>query len=622
MSKSLGILLRNLRKIQGINQKELSRGICSLSTLSRFESGEREPSKIVFDALISKLGKNSNKWEIILSENDKLLIKCRNYIDYLIKSEKWLHLEKAIKDYEKLIKIDNNLNEQYICLINAIIYNKNREYKKAIKECIKGLELTGIKINLEKFKINLVILENELKLICLLLEILLEENLINILDIYNYWKEVINYIDEKCTDDEYKLNFYIMSFYNIAYILYLNNKYDESLLYVDKGIKCIINNKSIYYLKNFLLLLVNLNDYISYELFSISKNIKYKDIGVILETIEQWSLKNFEEKEVYIRPYNSVYSINEVIRNTRNYSNKTQEELMLSKDMKSFIGNQYNISNIENCKQTPNKKSSKNFLQALDIGNEEESYRLSIIEDNFELQELGYKIDFYISIYNYEEALLLLNDLESKINMSNIYNKQYIEKLRLFIKNGINALPCEEYKNEIIKILSITIKDIDKLKTEKWERFFTKEELRLLLNIGGAYHRGKNYEEALIWYKKLEEYFEKFYTSSGIIVYRTLMYSLSQIYGLLGFYEKSIEKSKNCIFMDILNTKIYDFNRALFNIGWCYAKIMLKDNNNLKSIYKENCYKILKQSYHLSKLYNDNIVIDEINKLITLWNLE
>ena len=142
MSKSLGILLRNLRKIQGINQKELSRGICSLSTLSRFESGEREPSKIVFDALISKLGKNSNKWEIILSENDKLLIKCRNYIDYLIKSEKWLHLEKAIKDYEKLIKIDNNLNEQYICLINAIIYNKNREYKKAIKECIKGLELT------------------------------------------------------------------------------------------------------------------------------------------------------------------------------------------------------------------------------------------------------------------------------------------------------------------------------------------------------------------------------------------------------------------------------------------------------------------------------------------------
>ena len=64
MSKNLGKLLHSLRKEQGINQKELIRGICSLSTLSRFESGEREPSKVIFDALVSKLGKNNNKWEI------------------------------------------------------------------------------------------------------------------------------------------------------------------------------------------------------------------------------------------------------------------------------------------------------------------------------------------------------------------------------------------------------------------------------------------------------------------------------------------------------------------------------------------------------------------------------
>ena len=72
----------------------------------------------------------------------------------------------------------------------------------------------------------------------------------------------------------------------MAYILYINNKYDESLLYTNKGIEYIIKNKSIYYLKKFLLLVVNLNNYISYELFSISKNIQYKDIDVILETID------------------------------------------------------------------------------------------------------------------------------------------------------------------------------------------------------------------------------------------------------------------------------------------------------------------------------------------------
>lgn len=615
MSKNLGTLLYNLRKELGINQKELSRGICSITTLSRFESGEREPSKIVFDTLISKLGKNSNKWEIISSENDKSLIRCKNYIDYLIKSEKWLQLEEAIKDYKKLIKIDNNLNEQYICFINAIIYKKNRDYKKAIKECIIGLELTELKINLEKFKINVVISENELKLICLLCEVLLEKNLVNTLDIYNYWKEIVNYIDEKCTDEEYKLNFYIMCFYNIAYILYLNNKYDESLLYVNKGIEYIVNNKSIFYLKNFLLLVVNLNDYINYELFNISKNIKYKDINRILEAIDELSLKNFDDRDIYIRLYNSVYSINEVIRNTRNYSNKTQEELMLSKDMKSFIANQYNISNIENCKQTPNKKSSKNFLQALDIGNEEEAYRLPVIEEDFMLQELVWKIDFNIT-HNYNEAIILLDLLKSKIDNNNIYNKQYIEKSELFIKDEVTPLTYEEYKNEIFRILSITIKDVNKLKNEEWKRFFTKEELRLLLNIGGAYHKGGNYKEALIWYKKLEKYFKEFYPLSGTIVYKTLLYSLSQVYGLSEKYEESIKKSKDCLILSIINNEAYIFYKALYNIGWCYGKIMLENDT-----YKKQCHKILNQSKCFAKLYNDKRLENNIDEKIKIWHL-
>ena len=514
-----------------------------------------------------------------------------------------------------MIKIDNNLNEQYICFINAIIYKKNRDYKKAIKECIIGLELTELKINLEKFKINVVISENELKLICLLCEVLLEKNLVNTLDIYNYWKEIVNYIDEKCTDEEYKLNFYIMCFYNIAHILYLNNKYDESLLYVNKGIEYIVNNKSIFYLKNFLLLVVNLNDYINYELFNISKNIKYKDINIILEAIDELSLKNFYERDIYIRPYNSVYSINEVIRNTRNYSNKTQEELMLSKDMKSFIANQYNISNIENCKQTPNKKSSKNFLQALDIGNEEETYRLPVIEEDFMLQELVWKIDFNIT-HNYNEAIILLDLLKSKIDNNNIYNKQYIEKSELFIKDEVTPLTYEEYKNEIFRILSITIKDVNKLKNEEWKRLFTKEELRLLLNIGGAYHKGGNYKEALIWYKKLEKYFKEFYLLSGTIVYKTLLYSLSQVYGLSEKYEESIKKSKDCLILSIINNEAYIFYKALYNIGWCYGKIMLENDT-----YKKQYHKILNQSKCFAKLYNDKRLENNIDEKIKIWHL-
>ena len=620
MSKSLGILLCNLRKEQEINQKELIRGVCSLSTLSRFESGEREPSKILFDALISKLGKNSNKWEIILNENDKLLIKLKNYIEYLIKVEKWEHLEEALNHYKELIKFDKNLNNQYLSLIKAFIYKNTKEYKKAQKECIIGLELTNFKINLENFKIDTLLSENELRLVCLLGEVLVEENVINNLDIYNYWKEIISYVEEKCTDEEYKLNFYIISIYNIAYVLFCNNNYYESVLYVNKGMEYIIKNKSMHYLEKFLLLITYLKKYVDYKLFIISKNMDYECIEVILDTLNKWNLKNFDEKEIYIRPYNNIYSINEVIKNTRNYNNKTQEELILSKDEKLFVGNQSSISNIENGKRTPRKSSSKHFLENLGIGNEDESYRLSVMGDNFELEELVCKIDFYIK-YNYKEAIKLLSILKNKIDTNNIYNKQYIEKCELFIKDKISPLSYEEYKNEIFRILSITIKDIDKLKTEKWKRFFTKEELRLLLNIGGAYHKGNNYEEALIWYKKLEEYFEKFYDLSGIIVYRTLLYNLSQVYGLLGSYKKSIDKSIDCLVFSTIYSEAYFFYRALYNIGWCYGKLMLESDISEKEIYKNKSHKIFNQSKCLANLYNDKTFKNHIDEKIRLWNL-
>ena len=87
MSESLGMILKKLRKEQEIGQKDLCRGICSISTLSRIELGVREPEQILFESLITRLGKDSTKWELILAENDKKLFEKRNYMEYLVQTE-------------------------------------------------------------------------------------------------------------------------------------------------------------------------------------------------------------------------------------------------------------------------------------------------------------------------------------------------------------------------------------------------------------------------------------------------------------------------------------------------------------------------------------------------------
>ena len=112
MSESLGRTLQNLRREQGLSQKELCRGLCSIPTLSRIESGEREPDQMLFDSLISRLGKDSEKWELILKENDKKLLQKRNYIEYLIRAEEWGELKEKLEEYKEFDGVTKNLQEQ------------------------------------------------------------------------------------------------------------------------------------------------------------------------------------------------------------------------------------------------------------------------------------------------------------------------------------------------------------------------------------------------------------------------------------------------------------------------------------------------------------------------------
>ena len=66
--RMFGRLIRNIRDLQNISREELSRGICSVKALEKYESGEREPEKLVADALLQRLKKSMDKFEILLDQ--------------------------------------------------------------------------------------------------------------------------------------------------------------------------------------------------------------------------------------------------------------------------------------------------------------------------------------------------------------------------------------------------------------------------------------------------------------------------------------------------------------------------------------------------------------------------
>ena len=53
---SLGETIYSLRHSKGLTQEQLAEGICSPVSLSRIENGRQMPSKVILDALLSRLG--------------------------------------------------------------------------------------------------------------------------------------------------------------------------------------------------------------------------------------------------------------------------------------------------------------------------------------------------------------------------------------------------------------------------------------------------------------------------------------------------------------------------------------------------------------------------------------
>lgn len=70
----IGEIIRQARLSKGLSQKQLSAGICSYTTLSRYENDSRVPSKKTYDKLMSRLGVSGFLYEEVTKDVDYTLL--------------------------------------------------------------------------------------------------------------------------------------------------------------------------------------------------------------------------------------------------------------------------------------------------------------------------------------------------------------------------------------------------------------------------------------------------------------------------------------------------------------------------------------------------------------------
>jgi transcriptional regulator with XRE-family HTH domain len=125
---SIGSAIQYFRDTYHISQSKLCKGLCSVSTLSRIEAGERDVDAFILETLLERLGKIPNQYELIVSDFDYEAYRRRTKIIKLIDNKAINEANKLIKDYGEFAAGKGSPHIQFILVCQANINELNGGY--------------------------------------------------------------------------------------------------------------------------------------------------------------------------------------------------------------------------------------------------------------------------------------------------------------------------------------------------------------------------------------------------------------------------------------------------------------------------------------------------------------
>lgn len=597
MSDNFGKVLMQLRKEQNLGQQELCDGLCSVSVFSRLELGERESDYFLFDALLTRLGKGSRRGRMIVTEQEQRLLQLQDTLEYALRIKHWDLFERKVAEYTDYSNVSPKLHEQYVLMLRGKLSYQKGQYKEAMEWYQQGLSKTNRYVADFSKEITGLFSRNELRILCLLGQAMLkiQEYPHSIKEVF--LKHLYDHIHTKYTDRLYRFSYEVFLFYCLADFFYDRKEYIESIFYCKKAMNELVAHGSRFYMKK----IVTIADRIKKKGYSVP--ICFHNSEYLLEILEEWSIQKVNVSgEHRLYRIQSITTMKEIIKNTRSYWNKTQEELI---GTEHNILSQAGISKIETGKREPRKRAIEHCFSQLWLKGKEKRYHFPLQEESFFLQEQSYEIERYLSEHKYKEAKMLYDKIKGKINKNNPFNHQWTEKIAILLEKGNGK---KDYHLALIDTLEITIPKIKEIiaTRRKLSYYMTEEEANIYMNIGCSYHDQGMYDLAEQYYEQLMCYYESYYKRLTNHTFLALLFNYSSVLGLKGKYDLSMEKSNQCIRVEIQNDFLRKTPIVIFNLAWCYGKKMTEEKEKeKKEEYRNLSIKYFQQATFLGNLLGD-----------------
>lgn len=443
----IGKQIQILRKKNKISSKKLVLGLCSTRTLNYIESGTELPDKMLADILIQRLGKSSDKLELIISKEIYQLERMQDLFEEALERGNRKRAEELLEKYKEVAP-KNNVYQMFYCRSRAYLAfrldSNLMESKDWIEQAI-DITIPEWRNNLlETYLISTIEIENLLAYAKLLLR---EETKHGLVEAEELLLSCRKYIDEHILDREEYAKIYCKCADLLAEIYLAKKDFCKVSTLCEKAFNELRDFGIIYYMQPLLEKLVLCND----EFLHIEKNQMYQMYQVVLQNVykrykKEWHFTDSIFKNCCQRTYYMDY---ELIRGERLLQRLTQEQLI-----EGIYENPESLSRVESGKVSPRNKT---FVQIFEkLGIEKGRYNTFIVTESFEVLEMKKELDRLTSRRLYDEADKKLKELKEILDLSVVENQRIVYGLELALASVLNKELPEKLLEEMIQLLQET----------------------------------------------------------------------------------------------------------------------------------------------------------------------
>ena len=600
----IGLLLGRIREINNISLHKISQGICDLSTLTKFETGQRSIEKLAFEAIYQRLGKYSGRFETVLDNDEYDLMLMRwEIVDY-IDEKKYDEAMEVISSYKKIVA-NNNLHLQYITFIECEIMHKtNTNLELRIKMLKEALQYThpdfsiNDMINNYYSRIELYIIAQYARYMQLSGE---KERAANI------YHSIIETIEREIYDrSEMEMHYRHVGLWLMEYYMDIQN-YAQAL---NIGVNTFQHIKSGGFVSLLTETLENIIICKEYLGENVSNGRKY--IDVLKRFVEVYEIQTIDD---YFPRYveERVYNVNDIIRQRRKMKGLKQEEIL------DEGCSRRTINRIENNKATTQKKTREFLLNKLKFP--VNKYIAVVDTFDYTVYRLYNKVKDLFDSGEFSHAEEILRKMETEYKFDTINSKQFFFSKYNDVSIGIK----NEYINtidEMKEILAETIGDIDKANLK--DVIMLENEWSIVKQIAELYKRedlkaiGNDKNKNPIFGTKcldlltpIDESYGKNSIHHNPYMYMYLKRKMGDILGEMG---KTTEANEHAISGLKAMSKV-DFLPYIYLLSYIYAWNVLEKKDDISENEKKQCVEMLQYAYVVASIYKNKCMLGCIESL-------